>query len=319
MKAVVFTETGTPDVLKIVEIPKPVPRADEILIKIRAAAVTAVDNAYKRPVVGKDTSNPRAHRLGNYLAGKVETVGSKVTKFKTGDRIFGGDVFKPGSFAEYICLSEKSVLAYKPEIMSYEEAAALTYGGVTALPFLRGVGKIKKGKRVLILGASGNIGTTAIQIAKFFEAEVTGVCSGQSTDLVRSLGADHVIDYTQEDFTQNGRMYDIIFDTPAKYSFSRCKNSLAGRGRYLTTIPLPNTLGFMLLTSVSFGKKAFFAPMGLRSKNKKRKDIEYLAGLAARGFLKPVIDCVYPLDQVVEAVRHLENGHKNGVIVLKIR
>lgn len=318
MKAVVCYRRGAPEVMEIIEVDKPVPRDNEVLVKIHASAVTAVDISYRKPLGTVNESKPRLRRLGYYLAGEVEDVGIKVKKFKKGDSVYGGDVWAPGAYAEYKCLKENAVLVRKPEKISFEEAVTIPYAGCTALPFLTTIGRIKEGKKVLVIGASGGIGIIAVQLARYFGAEVTGVCSTTGVEMVKSLGVTEVIDYSQEDFTQNGKTYDIIFDTPAKYSFSRCKNSLTKNGKYLTTVPWPKNLLQMLRTLVMSRKKSIFAPMGTRPPFSKRKDLEYLNQLIENGNIKPVIDRVFPLEQIVEAHRYAENEPKKGNIVISM-
>jgi NADPH:quinone reductase-like Zn-dependent oxidoreductase len=316
VKAVIYRDYGPPEVLKIDEVARPVPRDNEVLIKIYSASVTAIDRGYQRTLGRNNSEKPRRHMLGHYLAGEVEETGKEVKRFKKGDRVYGGDVWSVGTYAEYKCMSEKGVLVKIPPNLSYEEAATITYGGLTALPFLRDAGKIKKGHKVLIIGASGSIGAYAAQLARYYGAEVTGVCSTGKIDLVKSLGVTHVINYTRDDFTKNGQTYDIIFDTPAKSSFARCKNSLTGHGRYLTTVPWPGEILQMLWTSVAGHKKGLFRPMGLRSTRKKTKDLIFLNELFSTGKIKPVIDRCYPLEQVVDAYRYVEKGHKKGNVVI---
>ena len=319
MKTIVYSEFGPPDVLKIKNVPKPIPKDNEVLVKIHASAITAVDTGYKPSFGQQSRAKTRERMLGYYLAGEVEEVGKKVRRFEIGDSVYGGDVFSSGAYAEYKCVREKGVLVKKPDNMTYEEAAALTYGGLTALPFLRGVGKIQKGRRVLVIGASGSIGTYAIQLARYFGAEVTGVCSSAKVDLVKSLGADDVIDYTKEDFTKNGKTYDIIFDTPARCSYSHINGSLTKKGRYLTTIPWPKVMIQMLWTLIASRKKAIFAPMGLRSSRKKRQDLVFLNELYEAGKIHPVIDRTFPFEQIVEAFRYVEKGDKKGNVIITVQ
>jgi NADPH:quinone reductase-like Zn-dependent oxidoreductase len=315
MKAIVYHEYGPPEVLRVEEIEKPVPGDNEVLIRIHATTVAHEDPRMRS--MGLSASKPRHPILGGYLAGEVERVGDDVTRFKTGDKVYGSTFFH-GAYAEYVCLSEKSSITTMPSNMSYEEAAAIPNGGLTALPFLRDKGKIRSGQRVLVNGASGAVGSTAVQIANYYGAEVTGVCSGSNLDLISSIGAKDVIDYTKDDFTKDGRQYDIIFDAVGKSSFSRCKNSLTRRGKYLTTIPYPSDLIGMLWTSVFGRKKVKFGAMGLRRNSKKAIDLELLRVMIEAGKLRAVIDACYPMDQIVEAHRYVEMGHKKGNVVIKI-
>ncbi len=318
MKAVIYTEFGTPEVLKIVEIARPSPRDNEVLVKIFASTLTAIDMGYRRSLSKFSSGKSRAYKLGHYWAGEVEEVGKNVKKYKKGEQVYGGDVWSLGTLAEYKCMHEKGVMVKKPPNMTYEEAATLTYGGLTALPFLRDVGKIRKGQKILIIGASGTIGTYAVQLARYYGAEVTGVCSTAKFDMVKSLGVTHVIDYTCEDFTKNGQTFDIIFDTAGKSSFSKCKNSLSKNGKYLTTVPWPGELLSMLWTSVAGRKKAAFRPMGLRSTRKKIRDLLFLNQLFEAEVIKPVIDKSFQLQQIIEAYRYIENRHKKGNVVITI-
>jgi len=277
MKAIVYTKYGPPDVLHLEEVQKPTPKDNEVQIKIHATTVTTAGLASLTgtPFIARIFSpdlgltRPRVSILGVELAGEIEAVGKDVTRFKEGDQIFA----EPGSgtFAEHTCLAEDGLLAIKPANASYEEAAAACDGVLTALPFLRDGGEIKKGQKVLINGASASIGTFAVQLAKHFGAEVTGVCSSTNLEMVQSLGADHVIDYTREDFTQNGRTYDIIFDVVNKSSFSRCKGSLTQSGVYLSTFPTPG----VLLPKLG-SKRAKFLATGLRPLADRLKDLNFL-------------------------------------------
>jgi NADPH:quinone reductase-like Zn-dependent oxidoreductase len=251
------------------------------------------------------------------LAGEVEAIGCNVTRFRPGDQVFGIGMF--GAYAEYKCMPENGSLAIKPATMSYEEAASVPNGALTALPFLRDKGNIQPGQAVLIYGASGSVGTAAVQLAKCFGAEVTGVCSTANLEMVKSLGADEVIDYTQEDFTQNGRTFDIIFDTVAKRSFAACKGSLTDEGIYLTTGPSLEPLLQALRLTNRRSKRAKFVAAGLRRTSEKVKDLVFLTGLIEAGKLKAVIDRCYPLEQIAEAHRYVENGHKKGNVVITVQ
>ena len=246
---------------------------------------------------------PRHPILGQELAGEVEAIGRDVTRFKPGDQVFGMDSF--GAYAEYKCMPENGALAIKPANMSYEEAASVPNGALTALPFLRDKGNIRSGQTVLIYGASGSVGAAAVQLARYYGAEVTGVCSTANLEWVKSLGADQVIDYTREDFTENGRTYDIIFDTVGKRSFSECKGSLTDEGIYLSTVPTPAMMLQMVWPVKSSGKKGKFLAAGLRPAREKIKDLVFLTGLIEAGKITAVIDRCYPLEQIAEAHRYV--------------
>ena len=244
-------------------------------------------------------------------------MGKDVTRFKAGDQVFGSTTAGFDAHAEYVCLPEDGALVIKPVALTFEETAAVP-GALTALPFLRDNGNIQKGQKVLINGASGSIGTFAVQLARYYGAEVTGVCSTTNLELVKSLGANRVIDYTQEDFTQNGQTYDIIFDTVGKSSFSKCKNALKPGGIYLTTVITPVILPQMLWTSKIGSKKAIIAFTGLRPASEKTKDLIFLNELIEAGKIKVVIDRHYPLAQAAEAHRYVDKGHKKGSVVLTV-
>jgi NADPH:quinone reductase-like Zn-dependent oxidoreductase len=262
---------------------------------------------------------PKRQILGMELAGEIETVGTQVTRFKRGDKVFGNTGMKLGAYAECVCLPEDGALAIKPSTMTFEEAAAITNGSLTALPFLREKGFIEEGQTILINGASGSVGTAAVQIAKAFGALVTGVCSTPKIDLVKSLGANSVIDYTKEDFTADGRMYDIVFDVAGKSSFSRCRNILKSGGKYLATVPTPAILFHMAVTSRFMDKKVRFGAMGLRPARKKAKDLDFLREFIESGKLSSVIDRTYPLEQIADAHRYVEKGNKTGSVVITVK
>ena len=258
---------------------------------------------------------PRNPILGQELAGEIESIGKDVTRFKPGDQVFGLDMF--GAYAEYKCMPENGALAIKPVNLSYEEAASIPNGALTALPFLRDKGKIQSGQTVLIYGASGSVGAAAVQLAKYYGAEVTAVCSTANLEWVKSLGADQVIDHTKDDFTKNGKTYDIIFDTVGKRSFSACKGSLTNEGIYLATVPTPEIM-LQALWSAKSGKKVRFVAAGLRSASEKIKDLVFLTELIEPGKIKAVIDRRYPLEQIAEAHRYVEQGHKKGNVVITV-
>ncbi|MFC2045911.1 NAD(P)-dependent alcohol dehydrogenase [Chloroflexota bacterium] len=321
MKAIVYTEYGPPDVLQLKEVEKPTPKDNEVLVKVYATVVTTVDCGSRKgePFFGRFVTGlirPKNPILGFELAGRIEAVGKDVKLFKEGDQVFGFTSTSLGAHAEYICLPEEGALAIKPANMTYEEAAAVVEGACTALPFLRDKANIQSGQKVLINGASGSIGTSAVQLAKYFGAEVTGVCSTTNLEMVKSLGADKVIDYTTEDFTKSGQTYDIIFDTVGKSSFSRCKSSLKQKGNYLTAAAPLTIFPQMLWTSKIGSKKAMIVLTGLLPSSEKTKNLVFLKELIEAGKIEAVIDRRYPLEQTAEAHRYVEKGHKKGNVVI---
>lgn len=322
MKAVVYTQYGSPDVLQLKEVEKPAPGPNDILIKTQAATVTTVDCTFRK---GSDFSarsftgllKPKNTTPGSQLSGEIVAVGKDVRKFNVGDEVYASTAGF-GACAEYICLPENGALSTKPASLTHNEASSVTEGALTALPFLRDKANIRSGQKVLINGASGSIGTIAVQLAKHFGADVTGVCSSANVELVKSLGADRVIDYTKEDFTQAAGTYDIIFDTVGKSSFSRSKRALTQNGVYLSTVIAPGMLLQMARTSLTGGKKAIFAATGLRKPHEQAADLVFIRELIEAGVIRPVIDKVYPLAQVADAHRYVDQGHKRGNVVLKV-
>ncbi len=322
MKAIVYHEYGSPDVLKCEEIEKPVPKDDEVLIKVRAASVNPLD---WRLMKGKPAilrvffglRKPRLGRPGVDVAGEVEAVGGSVTQFKPGDEVFGAS---RGAFAEYACTAE-SKLVLKPDNVTFEQAASVNVAGLTALQGLRDKGKIQPGSKVLINGAAGGVGTFAVQIAKSFGADVTGVCSTRNIDMVRSIGADEVIDYTQNDFTTSNQRYDLILDCVGNHSFSACRRVLNPVGRFViigaphdtSVIGLLAFLIQALLLSLFVSQKAvmFIAKSS-------QDDLTLLGELIATGKLEPVIDSCYSLSDAPDAVRHVEEGHARGKVVITL-
>ncbi len=323
MKAIVCTKYGAPDVLQLQEVTKPVPKDNEILIKVHASTATTAGLAGRtgKPVVARlfsGLAKPKNNILGIELAGEIKAIGKDVTRFKVGDQIFGmTGAITPGAYAEFKCMPEDGPLLLKPASLTYKEAAAVVEGGLTAINFLKNKANIQLGQNILIYGASGAVGTASIQVAKYFGANVTAVCSTTNLDLVKSLGADQVIDYTQEDFTKNGQQYDIIFDTVGKRSFMQCKNSLTENGLYLDA-GNPATILWMAWTSMFGRKKALLTATYVRSASEITKDLVFLKELIEAGQIKPVIDRQYPLAQTAEAHRYVETGRKKGNVVITV-
>jgi NADPH:quinone reductase-like Zn-dependent oxidoreductase len=325
MKAMVLTKFGPPDVLQLQEVATPAPKDHEVLIRIYATTVTAGDcqlRSLKLPIwlrlpiqiyVGYIRRGNMI--LGQELAGEIEAVGKEVTRFRQGDQVFAWTGLGLGAYAEYKCLPEDGVLAIKPATMTYEEAAALPVGGLEAVYFLRR-GTIQSGQKVLIHGAGGSIGTFAIQLAKYFGADVTGVDSAGKLDMLRSIGADQVIDYTQADFTKNGETYDVIFDVVGKSSFSRSIRSLKHNGRYLLGNPRLSQRVRGRWTSRRSSKQVI--PWKARAASEYTEDINFLKELIEAGKIQSVIDRCYPLEQTAEAHRYVDTGHKKGNVVITV-
>ncbi len=318
MKAIIYTEFGPPEVLHLVEIEKPVPAEHEILIRIHATTVAKEDPDMRAAPGFNGLRKPKNPIMGMYLAGEIEGIGGKVSRFQVGDLVYGSAGIKGGTYAEYFCLSEEAALVKKPENLSFQQAAAVPNGAITTVPFLVHLAQIKTGDKVLITGASGTVGTSAVQLCKYYGAEVTGVCSSKKIDLIQSLGADKVIDYTQEDFTQNGETYDIIFDTVGSSSFSRCKSSLNPRGLYLTTVPTLEMIPHMLNPFSSSGRSIKFAATALRSTSKQLVDLAIINQIIEEGKYIPVIDKVFPLEEIPQAHKYVKEGHKIGDVVITI-
>ncbi|MED3932625.1 NAD(P)-dependent alcohol dehydrogenase [Priestia megaterium] len=303
MKAMVCTKYGKPDVLQLEEVEKPIPKENEILIKIHATTVTSGDcrvRSFNSPLllwlpmrIVLGLRKPRKSILGVELAGEVEEVGKNVTRFKKGDQLFAMTGMKFGGYAEYICLPEKGTIAVKPENVTHEEAASISFGGTTALHFFR-KGNIQAGQKVLIYGASGAVGTAAVQLASYYGAEVTGVCSAKNSELVKSLGADRVIDYQHENFTEKEERYDLIFDTVGKIAKNQCKEALALNGRFVSV-------------------------EGQGIAKVQTKDLLLLKKLMEEGQIQSVIDRCYSLEQVPEAHEYVETGHKIGSVVVTLK
>lgn len=322
MKAAVYDRYGPPEVVSLREAPKPEPKDDEILVRVRATTISTADfraRSLEMPpgfgLLGRllyGISAPRKKILGTELAGDVEAVGRSVTAFSVGDAVFALTGMRLGGHAEYTCLRAAGPVVKKPPNLDYGEAAALAFGGTTALHFFRR-GKLRSGERLLVVGASGCVGTAAVQIGKHFGAVVTGVTSSTNLELVRSLGAERVIDYTQEDFTKNGETYDLILDSTGTAPFSRCKGSLAEGGRLLAVLGSLGELFGAVWVSATSNKSVIAGPAGERV-----EDLRELASLAEAGVYKPVIDQRYPLASIVEAHRRVDSGRKRGSVVVTI-
>ncbi|MBN2394402.1 MAG: NAD(P)-dependent alcohol dehydrogenase [Anaerolineae bacterium] len=328
MRAIVFTEYGSPDVLHLKDVPKPTPKDNEILVRVYATPVNYGDltarnfanSQFNMPAplylparLSFGWNKPKIHILGSELAGKVEAVGKAVTKFRPGDQVFAYVGMKMGANAEYICIPETGTVALKPANLSYEEAATLPYGAIMASSLLRKV-NLQPGQKALINGASGGIGSMAVQLARHFGAEVTGVCSTPRLDFVRSLGASKVIDYTQEDFTQNGETYDLVFDILGRSSFLRLKHSLKPDGVYLLASYKMKAILQMLWTAVTRSKQKVICGFA----EEKAQDLVFIKELAEAGEVKTVIDRSFPLEQTAEAHRYVEAGRKKGSVVITL-
>ena len=325
MKAILHTQYGSPDLLRFKEVDKPAPKDNEVLIRVHATTVSTGDCNMRNFTFVTKSMLPMAKLmfgigkpwkkriLGTELAGEVEGVGEDVKRFVAGDRVFGSTGMAGGGHAQYACLPEKGALAIKPDSLSWEEAVAIPFGANTASYYLRELGKTQAGHKLLIIGASGSIGSAGVQLAKHFGATVTAVCSGANVELVKSLGADKVIDYTKEDFTKNAESYDLIFDIVGATTFDHCQNSLVPKGIFLACIMGLTDMLRTLWPSIRGGKRM---RGGVAINNLER--MTFIAELAAAGKLKPVIDRSYPLEQIAEAFKYVEQGHKKGNVVITV-
>jgi len=325
MRAVVFDRYGPPEVLRLEDLEPPVPKEDEVLIKVNASTVNRLDvhtreanrssglgvSLLSRLVSG--VRRPRQRILGSEFAGEVEAAGAGVKEFAVGDRVFGNSGLRFGAHAEFMCMRESARIAHMPAGMSFEEAAPATDGALNALTCLTAA-DLREGRRILIYGASGAIGTAGVQLARHFGADITAVCSTKNLELVRSLGADRVIDYTKEDFTRNGQTYHVIFDAVGKLSFRRCRGSLEQGGLYLPTDGFANLMWALLPSRTGAKKVVFQIPP-----RQTRQDVLFLKGLIEAGKYRPVIDRRYPLEDVIEATRYVETEQKTGNVVLTVR
>jgi len=325
MKAIVYCDYGLPN-LKLQDVEKPTPEDNQLLVRVRAASVNPYDWHFIEGtpkimrLMGVGLRKPKDMRLGVDFAGNVEAIGKNVTQFKPGDEVFGG---KTGAFAEYICVRADRAVALKPANITFEQAASVNIAGITALQAIRDKGKVQAGQKILINGASGGVGTFAVQIAKLFGADVTGVCSTRNVDMVRSLGADHVIDYTKEDFTKGEQRYDVILDNVTNRSLLECRRVLTPKGKYImigggapneqgVIGPLANPIKAMLLSPFVSQE------MGMMMADTNQKDLTVLADLMQSGKVTPVIDRRYKLSEVPAAIRYLEEGHARGKVVITV-
>lgn len=322
MKAARFKKYGTKDAIVLEDIAKPVPGDNQVLVKVKSTTVTAVDALFRSgneffPRMATGLFSPKIKVLGTELSGVVEEVGNKVTKFKPGDAVIADSGTNYGAHAEYALLSERDPIVLKPDSLSFKDAGAVTYGSLTALPFLRDHGLIKKGDRVLIIGASGTVGSYAVQLAKYYGAEVTGVSSSKNAVLVKSLGADHVIDYRKTPIKDIKQSFDIIFDTVGKHTFESTKEKLSPNGRYLTTILSVRSIIDMVKTR-SKNQKSILALTGLRKNEDKNNDLRLIAELFTNHRLTAVIDREYPLSQIQDAFDYVVQGHKTGSVSILV-
>jgi NADPH:quinone reductase-like Zn-dependent oxidoreductase len=323
MKAIVYTEYGSPDVLHLKDVEKPVPADDEVLVKVQAVSVNVADLHLLRadPFLIRLSSGflkPKHTILGSDIAGRVEAVGSNVTQFKPGDEVFGDiSACGWGGFAEYVCVRENA-LVLKPTNLSFEQAAAVPMAAVTALQGIRHAGQMRPGHKALINGASGGVGTFAVQLAKSFGAEVTAVCSTRNLETARSIGADHVIDYTQEDFATNGQQYDLILAANGDRSISDYKRALSPTGVYVQTGGSMSQMTQAMIQGpwISMTGSKKMGNMGVAKPN--QKDLAFMKELLESGKVRPVIDRCYPLNEVPEALRYLEAGHARGKVVITV-
>ncbi|MDX2078799.1 MAG: NAD(P)-dependent alcohol dehydrogenase [bacterium] len=324
MKAVVYTKYGSPEVLRLTEIERPTPKEDEVLVKIHATTVTTGDvnlrnfvfvpkgfGLMARLMIG--LNKPKKPVIGLEFAGEVVEIGKSVTRFKVGDKVFGLDGKQMGSYAQYKTVAQDVGITTMPANMSYEDAVSIPNGALTALTFLRNMGKVQKGQNVLIYGASGSVGIAGVQIAKALGAVVTGVCSTKNVELVKAAGADKVIDYTQQDFTQNGEVYDLILDTVAKAPFAISKKSLTPNGSYLAVAGGMLEMRQMMGNAFRGGKKVMAG-----SSSESQDGLIFIKGLVEAGKFRPMIDRCYPLEQIVEAHRYVDSGRKRGNVVISV-
>lgn len=315
MKKAIYRAYGNPEVIKVIEVDKPIPKSNEILVKIKASAVTRADTLMRKgsPKFGRlfiGLFKPKRESIGTGFSGIIESIGSQVEQFKINDEVFGEILFGTSANAEYVCIPEDSIISIKPTNVTHQEAAPICDGFLTSFSFLKAIGNLKPGQHILINGASGSLGSAAVQLAKLLGAKVTAVCSASNIDLVKSLGADNVLDYNKIDFTKANDFYDIIYDAVGKTSYNKCKKVLCFNGIYMS----PVLSGSLLWYTIISPKKAKFSATGIRKKEDLKQLLFELAVYFKQGKLKTIIDRTYSLDKIVEAHRYVESGHKKGNI-----
>lgn len=323
MKAVITTKYGGPEVLQLDTVAKPQPKSNEVLVKIYSASITRAETMMRTgyPLIGRlftGLSKPNNPISGTGFSGIVEAIGDEVSKFNIGDQVFGESLVSFGTYAEYICIDENGIITKKPHNIDHNQAAVVGDGGITSMNFLKKIAQIKKGQEVLIIGASGSLGSAAIQLAKHYGANVTGVCSAANKKMVFSLGADSVVDYMKEDVTQLGKAYDIIYDTVGKSSFKLCKKILTEEGKYMSPVLNFSLLMTVLWTSIFGKKKAYFSATGALSKEIIKSFLEKMRELIEANKFKSVIDKTYKLESAVRAHQYIDTGRKKGNVVFEI-
>lgn len=323
MKAMVSTGYGGPEVLELQKVNKPIPNEDQVLVKIMASSITTAETMMRTgyPLIGRlftGLTKPKNTISGTGFSGVIEEIGEKVSQFKKGDRVFGESLDTFGTYAEYICIKEAGIIEKLPQNISFEESATVGDGPITSLNFLKNLGKIKAQDSILIIGASGSLGSAAVQLAKNYGAIVTGVCSHKNIDYVRSIGADKIIDYQKEDYLQNEMTYDIIFDTVGKSSFTRCKRSLTSEGIYMSPVLSLPLLLQMLWTSIASKKKAKFSATGMLPYTTIRTYLKEIGSLMESGILESTISRRFSLSQIPDAHREIDKGHKRGNFIVDL-
>ncbi|MFV9552377.1 NAD(P)-dependent alcohol dehydrogenase [Algibacter sp. PT7-4] len=317
MKAAIYNTYGKPNVIKVVDAKKPIPKANEVLVKIKASSVTHADVLMRKgtPKFGRlflGLFKPKNKTLGTGFSGIVERVGNKVSKFNVNDEVFGEVLFANGTNAEFVCIQEDAVIAKKPNNITHQEAAPICDGFLTSYSFFKDVGKLKEGQHILINGASGSLGTAAVQLAKVLGAKVTGVCSASNTELVKSLGADFVINYKKKDFTKSGEYYDFIFDAVGKSSYKKCKSILTFNGVFMSPVLSCSVLWYAIVSS----KKVKFSATGIRKQEDLKKLLDELVVLFKLKNVRTIIDKTYTIQQIINAHTYIETGRKRGNVVI---